>query len=622
MKTKIKSLLFILPVLSITSLATTLTTVSCGKEKKEDETVTVSGVVTDTNGTKLSGVNVSCNGNVVKTDNKGKYTISYNKTTDVIYFEKYGYISEVRTNLDPNQNWDVQLYNYAQGETQTISVTVTDKLNKTLPNTCVTFFPDSDIYKKVVYTDGTGKTPAFDIVVPPTHVDHAIPYQIEHKGVDYSVRTFTITKGQTNYSLQAIPYQYDIKAFVANDTANNNIIMHAYREKANEDSQLSVELTSNFINAFDTASAYIYKLTFCVTNEPSSPNATAATGNYFSITFTASKVLSVESASGIAIGAKSLIQVIRGNNYLLKVVIPKEFYDFSQEGDVGIHLASLDEKGTEQAKGTFQPFGHSQANTKSTNQLCYIRLGQNNEYFQASDNQEPEVFNDVQWWDGTGEEPQNLSYAKTGEGDAQQLLIGTVGPKYNFGYQVEFAVSKEDDFNGIYILTKYQHDQMSDYINDGYMPHFFVDTNDYGTNFPAPGFPSTTEGAEKIYNYSPFGGYWMRQYLVTGSTSAEAETYEYTQFYKADADSPKVYSKNDLIVTYIPFGIFTDPADRNINNIGISCNLHYHYTGGEWFGWNESNPTGYNSAPHFEDVASYIRFNYDENKNLTIKQYN
>ncbi len=71
-----------------------------------------------------------------------------------------------------------------------------------------------------------------------------------------------------------------------------------------------------------------------------------------------------------------------------------------------------------------------------------------------------------------------------------------VGPTFNFGYQIKLAREVTDNPEGFYVLTKYAQPQMSHFIPDGYMPHFFFDVNSY-----EPGkYPSADKKANSKNN--------------------------------------------------------------------------------------------------------------------------
>ncbi|MCQ3908741.1 MAG: hypothetical protein MJ200_04340 [Mycoplasmoidaceae bacterium] len=69
---------------------------------------------------------------------------------------------------------------------------------------------------------------------------------------------------------------------------------------------------------------------------------------------------------------------------------------------------------------------------------------------------------------------------------------------------MKIAKSKTND-TGIYLLTKYQQDQMSHFLPDTYQPHFFFDVHEYSTPYPQISDQPADDG--KVIHYSPFSGY-------------------------------------------------------------------------------------------------------------------
>mgnify|MGYP003293843250 CR=1 FL=1 len=604
MKNKfLKTLLISTTALPLVTTLGLFSVTSCSKKRKDDKLM-VTGTVRDIYGQKLSDVYVSCNGVSTKTDSDGEYTIECTKASAPIYFEKHNYLAEVITEYSFDSPVDILLSPYKSGTVKTITGVVKDSLGHPIPNCSVAFYPDSDWYYKRAQTDENG---AYSVdVITQSNGSASIPFTINCTGIDYSEQILKVTHDVSSYDLIAQPYQYDIKALILDSDASKNIIMHAHHIKNQEtnESALEVKFEANFLEDFEKSAdeARSFKLTVNADERQSSPKETEITGYDFSISFN-SKDGVTSSEGQYIIGDDDEVGVVLSQNKLcLTVTIPDTFYVFTNIETIGLHLTG--------DGGKFEPYDHKESNTTAANQLCYVRLDKDNHYYQASDNVNPYFGLS---WDNSDQKWSFATY-KNEKGETQ-TLIGTVGHKYNFGYQIKLAKNTSDD-KGIYILTKYMQDQMSDYLPDVYKPHFFFDTHKYEEGkYPNINKQPSNDGM--IKNYSPYSGYWMQKFKVVSPTEAEDETYEYNDFF--DSDDARVYEKDDLMITYIPYSSLGISVG---NEFGFTCNLQYEYTEkSQWFKWNDKNPTGFNGAdvgerhvdewPHFEDLVSYIRFDSD-----------
>lgn len=558
---------------------------------------TITGVVKDTESNLLSNVIVSSNGKVVKTDANGKYSIGLASPNDVIYYEKEGYISEVfgcYSEIAYNQHQvNIILTPYDKGKDVSITGTINDWSSTLVKHCSITFNPNSVLYKRHTITDENGK---FTIVARVSKIPTTIAYTVNNANYDASEKTIEITSETvSDLSIRVAPNQRDITVFKGTANSSQKIFMHAYRKYALEDkSGMLISFQSNFI-CFDNKDNK-YTLTFdCEQEKISNPNAGLGTKD-FSLTYT---IDGINEAKGEVIKGKdlSLIKLRKIDNWNLTIFIDDQFYNFSTNDTIGIHLNTY-------GRGIFNPYNHEKYNTNDTNHLCYIRLDENNALFSASDNKNP--FDGLNW----ETKSDNVHWYVTNP-------LGFVGSKYNFGYQIKIAKNiANDGKEGLYILTKFAQDQMADFIPDDYCPHFFFDP------IQLEDFKYPTRAVDKnIKNFCPISGYWLQQHQVKDFQHASETIKQYNEFFDGSAinNSPKIYSNKELMITYIPYS-FLKPETGDFtadSTFGFACNLYFRYTGSDWHAWQGQNPSGYGEIPHFENLTSYIQFD----KYLSIIPY-
>ena len=607
-----KKKLFIKTLLPITLVpfASCILT-SCSNNNQKEE-LYIEGKVTDNEGNKLADVNVSTNGKTIKTDKDGNYRIDLNKQSDVVYFEKYGYIGEAfgsyNEQVHKNHKVDIILYPYALGTDVTITGNVKNMSGELMTNCSITFEPDSLLYKRQVITDNTGNY-SVNLRVAPNTTN--VTYVVNNANCDNSTHILTLDGQKQSYTNDIVvaPYQYDFTAFVS-DEGDNKIIMHVYRNYDYEnDKGTIIKLSSNFSQAFENEREYT--LTFNVSQDISRPNTLDKLDDTdFSITFEKyDDTLQVRKTVNLTEEQKSAIKLISPDKWNFNIFLPSSQFSFKddQENDLtfGIHLSS-------NANGKFAPYGHKEYGTESTNELCYIRVDKNNAMYSATDNVNP--FG-LTWDMDTTQTNWKIVGSKLNGQDSWEL-----GGKYNYGCQIRIAkyydAADTNHQNGIYIMTKYSQDQMGDYLLDSYRPNFFIDP----VQLENGKFPSR-EVDNKIRHLCPASGYALQSYDVVQKRPYENEK-QYNQIFdytnKHLDDSVKFYSEKDLMITYIPFS-YLDYEDENNATVsftndstfGFACNLQYPLT--TWYKWQGSNPSGYTNIPHFEETKSYIQFDKDLN---------
>ncbi|MBQ0045700.1 MAG: Ig-like domain-containing protein [Mycoplasma sp.] len=543
----------------------------------------VKGVVTDTNNQPLSGVIISYDGNSITTDETGHYFIKLEKAGSVLYFEKLGYIGQAFGNsyalTSQEHELNVKLTPYSLGRDVTVKGKVTNKANQPVANCSITFNRES---KWHMYRTDTNADGSYEIAMRVDPNNPQVSF-ITHKA-EYQSDEQVITIGEESTVTQNIvvaPYQYDVKAFVGKAHNNEKIIMHVYHVEGG----IQVELESNFIHAFDAENKF--KLTFANSDYISVPNKYYHELGEFDITFTSNGATEKSGMSVIASDITS-IEIEKSEDLLhLDIFIPNSFYQFI--GTFGVHLDS-------DGRGTFTPYEHSQHDTSAANEVCYVRVDTDDAIYSSSDN-----FNifDLTW------------DTETNEDWIVTDVLGNVASKYNFGYQIKLAKNistSTQTRHGLYIMTKYSQPQMSHFLPDGYQPHFFFDP----VQLPASGVYPTRPVDSNIKHLAPISGYWMQSFTVQDRDHPFQNKQEYNQFFDGETinASPKVYAKDDFMITYIPYSFLNITGQEFTSNMtfGFACNLQYNYTGGEWHAWQGSNPSGYLAIPHFEETTSYIQF--------------
>ena len=607
---------------SLAMLATTgslVATACSSKDESKQEDLYITGRVTDYNGNKLKYVNVSSNNGVsVKTNEDGRYKMVLEKPSDVVYFEKEGYISEVFGSYDEQvhktHTVDVKLYPYSMGKEIEVSGNVTDVTGAKLPKCSITYQPQSEIFKQHTLSDANGRYYLKLKVSPETQ---QVSYVVHAADLDKSEHVVNLIPGSTSQivNIKTTPYQYDFTASVGTN-GSDKIIMHAYRdyEKADKTGTL-ITFSSNFTSAF--AENNDYKLTFNVNQTLSSPYKELEEGDKdFSFTFKKGDIIKefrVTDTVNLTTEQKNAITFDNPNLWNLSVFLPETEFPFTDESgnDItfGIHLDSM-------GRGKFEPYAHQEFGTDSTNQLCYIRLDKYNKMYTASDNVNPFGLT----WDTTS--GGNWKVAGSGIAGQSQWEVEYM---YNFGYQVRVAkyYEKGSHKNGIYIMTKYGQDQMAEFLPDLYRPHFFFDP----VKLDSSGAFPTREFGSEVKHIAPCSGYWLEEYVVRDKDHPFAIKRNYDGFFDYTNNeldrSPKVYCEKGFMITYIPFSFLNHYDGEEIvqfddtMGFGLACNLQYPYTGGEWHAWQGSNPSGYKNIPHFEEITSYIRFD----KNLNVLPY-
>lgn len=591
MKRKLLNLLIsstsALPLVTTASL---LSVTSCSKDNEEKiPSCVVKGTVVDgITGKTISDVSVSCNEQQTKTNELGEFEIECLKPGSMFIFEKDGYLLDTTTEFSYEEGMTIELVPNEVCADKDVKFQLANTEGVLLANTSITLYPGTSQSQRFT-TDNTGQfttkiKKANNRITP-------IPWAVNNAMCDSQPQIEELHVGDLDADLIAQPYQYDVRAFVANDNVDHHIIMHAHHFGVQYSGVLKISLEGSWTKAFDNN----FTLTFRNGLGQSSPIAEEITGKDFSIDFNSS---GVTQAHGKAVEGKDIglidVELSRSKLYL-DITIPEAFYDFSPMKTIGIHLAGKN--------GSFQPFDHKNASTKVSNQLSYIRLDNDNSYYQASDNANPFVSNstNLDWETKTG------SDWIVSQLDGEDFL-GEVGPRYNFGYKIKLA-KKATNADGIYILTKYMQPQMSRFLPDGYQPHFFFDTHKYDAG-QYPKLNAIPTDDKLVKHYSPYSGYWMKRYTVLGQDLPFEEETDYDEIFVNDG--AQIYSKEDLMITYIPFKALGIEPNAEF---GFTCNLQYHYTGGEWFAWDGDNPTGFNegapdksSIPHFEYLVTYIRF--------------
>lgn len=550
----------------------------------------VSGTVTELVGDvkrPLEGVNISWEGQTVKTDSTGAYQAVLSNPNAVIYFEKLGYIGAAYGNsyalTSQEHTLDVELVPYDLGESRTITGKIVDCNGDPVPNCSITFNKESiDPFHITTGNDGRYTANVWADPNNPTvsYITHNAKYADQEGVMDIK------EKGDQD-DIELVPFQYDVKAYVGNDHSNEKIIMHAYNETINDKKGLLVKLESNFVKAFDDGNKFT--LTITKSKSISMPNKQAHEAGEFDVSFNPKGFDKDTEKEKTIDWANATIN--KKDTWHLEIFLPNARTPFFDDSTIGIHLDS-------NGRGTFTPYEHAKYGTSSANELSYVRLDKNNALFPASDN---ENYMGLDWDTTTGD---NWIVTKS---------LGNVASKYNFGYQVKIAKNVEHD-TGIYVMTKYAQDQMAHFLPDGWQPHFFFYTKQIEGVYP-----KSNDIGDWIKHIAPISGYWMQSFEVEDVTHPFEQTKEYDQFFDPTFDaSAKVYAKDDLMITYIPYSFLKiDQASQK--TLGFACNLQYHYTGGEWHAWESDNPTGYLGIPHFEDAASYIQFNLAD---LEIIPYN
>ncbi|MCQ3908742.1 MAG: carboxypeptidase-like regulatory domain-containing protein [Mycoplasmoidaceae bacterium] len=377
---KSKSLKLLIAAATPIALVTTfgLQTLSSCSSKQEEKICTIKGIVKDIDGTTLKNVTVQCNDKTTKTNASGKFVIECEKPSSIIYFEKEGFLPTAVNEYSYDKTLNISLTPLSETTSKEITFNLVDMQGSYIPNCSLSIYSESsEEYFQHLVTDNVGTCKA-EIQVATTGKTF-IPFTINNSLYDGQQQILSVDSSTTSVTLTAKPYQYDIKAYVDNKNTDNHIIMHAYHVKNNGDSSLKVSFEANFTGAF--TSKRKYTLTFHVGNVPSSPKQTEIIGNDFAIQFNSSKVTQTY-GDIVKTKDKNLVKVqLSKSKAYLDVIIPSSFYDLESVGTIGIHLSS--------SSGSFQPFDHKDASTQVSNQLCYIRLDQDNKYYQASDNNNP-----------------------------------------------------------------------------------------------------------------------------------------------------------------------------------------------------------------------------------------
>lgn len=579
----------------------------------------VKGVVYDSNKKPISNVKICYDEATTLTNSDGSYYIRLKKPGSVLYFEKPGYIGEAISSTyslaSQEHILDVTLTPYWVGTPIQVSGKVLDAKGQPVKNRSVTFYPNSEYerYKRHFVTDENGEYKG-EINVPSAENLVNVPVVVHGSDIADYDSTIAIDPKEHEQELTDItvpPFQYDVKAYVGNSDANEKIIMHPYyttRKIGEVDTKgLLVTFESNFVRAFNDKNNF--KLTITKSTNISQPNKQVhEDGTEFDVTFGCleGKAQVIEHTGNVNVDWNN-VTVNKKDSLNLEIFIPGTATNsfFEDEPTLGVHLYSF-------GRGTFTPYEHAKFGTEASNELSYIRVDKYNAVYPASDNKNPF---DLTW--DTKTDKVNWTVTDT---------LGNVASKYNFGYQIKIARYKGSvtERQGLYIMTKYAQPQMAHFLPDAWQPHFFFDPSQEG--YAEPG--TITREADDVKHIAPISGYWMQQFeimdLPDGRVDPFANRQEYNQIFVGTSisDSPKVYGENDLMITYIPYDfIGIDPTDDD--EFGFTCNLQYHYTGGEWFAWEGENPTGYSDVPHFEDLASYIRFKLSDetNDDLSIIPY-
>lgn len=560
----------------------------------------IGGKITDLYGTALSNVHISYDGQTTTSENDGTYKLKLAKPGAVLYFEKIGYLGEVYESsyalASVNHVLNVKLVPFGLGKTVHVEGTVKDVSGNLVRNCSVTFNSENMIKQFHTITDNNGHYSIDVENVDPenpqvTFITHKAEYDTLEQVIDVSDSTVT-------HNITLYPFQYDVKAYVGNTRNNEKIIMHAYYT---QDAGMEIKLESNFLSAFDASNKF--KLTFTNNRYISQPNKTQHRDWEYDITFDSAGNVEITGWDGPR-PYEVEVQYNPDNKFNLSVFI-YEGLGFTFEGTVGINFNSF-------GRGTFTPYEHAKYGTEPSNELSYVRLDcDTNALYPSSDNLNIFGLN----WD-----------TPSGDGWHVSDVLGYVASKYNFGYQIKVAKYYDpldsDAMNGIYIMTKYSQDQMAHYLPDGYQPHFFFYTNQLEEDeqgkyiYPTDSIDDPTV-ASTIKHIAPISGYWMQTFDIKDSHSPFENKKEYDQFFDATSieSSPKLYCKEDLMITYIPFSFLNNEGQPFTSDMtfGLACNLQYEYTGGTWHAWQGANPTGYVNVPHFEETTSYIQFDPELN---------
>jgi hypothetical protein len=258
-------------------------------------------------------------------------------------------------------------------------------------------------------------------------------------------------------------------------------------------------------------------------------------------------------------------RVYDGSHDHTEFSLPYAYLGMEKDEIFGFNVISHDNGVSDRSMALFGNF------VEWYNYYTYPRLGLDNVVFQSNLNVDP------------------FDFSKTGMLASEELGIVGTGEDYRYG------ISLKKDEGGLYFVLA-KKNLTKPFVLDGTYDHLFIDT-------AQSAFTRATDS--QILHFSLESGRWVTRYTIANANSVFNDAKGMPDLLNLGI----VYSSREGVsVLYVPYAVF-GATFSSASTLGLAANVEE--GGRNWKSWQAPYISGYSSAPHVEEPASFVRLDKD-----------